>query len=219
MEGGEEIAGSRGGGLIYCPAMYADDRIKDFLESVAAKRPTPGGGSVSALVGSLGAALGVMTARFSSNAEAEQGLDALKNELVALADADAEAYGLVSSAMSLPKDSDDTKRRRKEALQAALGDASEVPLKGMAMCAKGLDLLAVLGPSCNKHLVSDLAAACGFLWAALEGCGENVRINSGSLSDKARGAALEGERERLQKLGAEARDRVRKAVEKVYAGK
>lgn len=209
----------RRGGLLYCPAMYADDRIKDFLESVAAKRPTPGGGSVSAVVGALGAALGVMTARFSSHAEAEQGLDALKNELVALADADAEAYGLVSSAMSLPKDSDDTKRRRKEALQAALADAAEVPLKGMGMCAKGLDLLAALASACNKHLVSDLAGACGFLWAALEGCGENVRINAGSLADKPRGAALEAERARLQKLGADARDRVRKAVESVYAGK
>ena len=199
--------------------MYADDKIKDFLESVAAKRPTPGGGSVSAVVGSLGAALGVMTARFSGDAEAEQGLDGLKGELVALADADAEAYGMVSSAMSLPKDSEDTKRRRKAALQSALSDASEVPLRGMGMCVKGLDLLAVLGPKCNKHLVSDLAGACGFLWAALEGCGENVRINAGSLADKERGAKLEAERTRLQAAGAAARDRVRKAVESVYAGK
>jgi formiminotetrahydrofolate cyclodeaminase len=199
--------------------MYADDRIKDFLEAVAAKRPTPGGGSVSAVVGSLGAALGVMTARFSDDAESEQALDVLKGELVALADADAEAYGLVASAMSLPKDSDDTKRRRKAALQTALGDASEVPLKGMAMCAKGLDVLAGLAGKCNKHLVSDLAGACGFLWAALEGCGENVKINAGSLSDKERRARLEAERARLLAAGAEARARVGRAVEAVYAAK
>jgi formiminotetrahydrofolate cyclodeaminase len=199
--------------------MFADDRIKDFLEAVAAKRPTPGGGSVSAIVGSLGAALGVMTARFSDDAEAEQALDVLKNELAALSDADAEAYGLVSSAMSLPKDSDDTKRRRKAALQTALGDASEVPLKGMAMCAKGLDVLAALAPKCNKHLVSDLAGACGFLWAALEGCGENVRINAGSIADKDRRAQLEADRARLLAAGADARVRVAKAVESVYAGK
>lgn len=199
--------------------MYADDRIKDFLEAVAAKRPTPGGGSVSAVVGSLGAALGVMTARFSDDGEAEQALDVLKGELIALADADAEAYGLVASAMSLPKDSEETKRRRKTALQTALGDASEVPLKGMAMCAKGLDVLASLGAKCNKHLVSDLAAACGFLWAALEGCGENVKINAGSLVDKERRARLEAERTRLLASGAEARARVAKAVEAVYAAK
>ena len=199
--------------------MYADDRIKDFLEAVAAKRPTPGGGSVSAVVGSLAAALGVMTARFSDDAESEQALDLLKGELVALADADAEAYGLVASAMSLPKDSDDTKRRRKAALQTALGDASEVPLKGMAMCAKGLDVLAVLAGKCNKHLVSDLAGACGFFWAALEGCGENVKINAGSLVDKERRARLEAERARLLAAGAEARGRVGRAVEAVYAAK
>lgn len=199
--------------------MFADDKIKDFLEAVAAKRPTPGGGSVSAVVGSLGAALGVMTARFSDDADAAHALDDLKNELIALADADAEAYGQVSSAMSLPKDSEETKRRRKAALQTALGDASEVPLKGMGLAARGLEVLSALGPRCNKHLVSDLAGAASFLAAALEGCAENVKINAASLVDLERRKRLEGERERLLKAGAEARTRVAKAVEAVYAGK
>ena len=199
--------------------MFADDKIKDFLESVAAKRPTPGGGSVSAIVGSLGAALGVMTARYSEDTDSEATLDVLKNEFAALSDADADAYGLVSSAMSLPKDNEETKRRRKTALQSALADAAEVPLKGMGMAVKGLDVLAVLGPRCNKHLVSDLAAACGFLWAALEGCAENVRINAGSLVDADRRLRLETERSRLLAAGAEARVKVSKAVEAVYAAK
>ena len=199
--------------------MFSDDRLRDFLEAVAAKRPTPGGGSVAAVVGALGAALGVMTARYSADVDAERALDALKDELAALSDADAEAYGRVSSAMALPKDSEDTRRRRKTALQSALAEAAEAPLKGMKLAAKGLEVLSSLGPRCNKHLVSDLASAAGFLWAALEGCAENVRINAASLVDPDRRLKLESERSRLLAAGAESRGNVAKAVEAVYAAK
>ena len=199
--------------------MFADDKIKDFLEAVAAKRPTPGGGSVSAIVGALGAALGVMTARYSEDADSEGALDVLKNDFAALSDADAEAYGLVTSAMSLPKDSEETKRRRKTALQAAFADAAEVPLKGMGLAAKGLEVLAALAGRCNKHLVSDLASACGFLWAALEGCAENVRVNAASLHDADKRLRLESERARLLASGAERRNGILKAVEAAYAAK
>ena len=101
-------------------------RLTDFLEKIASKTPTPGGGSVSAAVGAMGAALGVMTARYSDASDPEHDLDALKDEFLKLVDLDAEAYGQVNSAMALPKTDDDTKRRRKEALQIALGDAAEV---------------------------------------------------------------------------------------------
>lgn len=192
--------------------MFSDGRIPDFLEAVAAKRPTPGGGSVSALVGALGAALGVMTARYSESADAEHRLSEVQAGLLPLVDADAEAYGLVASAMSLPKDSDDTKRRRKAALQTALAEAAEVPLKAMGLAARGLSVLAELGRSCNKHLGSDLAAASGFLWACLEGSSENVKVNAASLADKERGERLQADCARLLADGAGARDAVRKAA-------
>jgi len=177
--------------------MFAEMKLSDFLEKIAAKTPTPGGGSVSAAVGAMGAALGVMTARYSDAPDPEHALDEIKNEFLALVDSDAEAYGAVNSAMSLPKDSDDTKRRRKEALQIALGEASEVPLKGMMLAVRGLKALADLAPICNKNLVSDLAGATTFLESALSGCGENVKINAASLTDKVRRARLEKEHERL----------------------
>ena len=177
--------------------MFAEMKLSDFLEKIAAKTPTPGGGSVSAAVGAMGAALGVMTARYSDASDPEHALDEIKNEFLALVDSDAEAYGAVNSAMSLPKDSDDTKRRRKEALQIALGDASEVPLKGMMLAVRGLKALADLAPTCNKNLVSDLAGAATFLQSALTGCGENVKVNASSLTDKVRRARLEKEHERL----------------------
>jgi formiminotetrahydrofolate cyclodeaminase len=199
--------------------MFAEMKLSDFLEKIAAKTPTPGGGSVSAAVGAMGAALGVMTARYSESTESEQALDELKSEFLTLVDADAEAYGQVNSAMSLPKDSDDTKRRRKEALQIALGEASEVPLKGMLLATRGLKSLADLAPKCNKHLTSDLSAAATFLESALTGCGENVRVNAVSLTDKVRRARLEKELLRLLDEGKDLRAQIRKGVEQVYAGK
>jgi formiminotetrahydrofolate cyclodeaminase len=191
--------------------MFAEMKLSDFLEKIAAKTPTPGGGSVSAAVGAMGAALGVMTARYSDAPDPEHALDEIKNEFLALVDSDAEAYGAVNSAMSLPKDSDDTKRRRKEALQIALGEASEVPLKGMMLAVRGLKALADLAPICNKNLVSDLAGATTFLESALSGCGENVKINAMSLTDKVRRARLEKEHERLMSEGRALAGKVRPA--------
>lgn len=199
--------------------MFPEMKLSDFLEKIAAKTPTPGGGSVSATVGAMGAALGVMTARYSEVTEVEGPLDDLKNEFMVLIDADAEAYGQVNSAMSLPKDSDDTKRRRKEALQIALGEASEVPLKGMLLAVRGLRALSDLAPRCNKHLMSDLSAAATFLESALSGCGENVRVNALALTDKVKRGRLEKERTRLIEEGRNLREQIRKGVELLYAGK
>ena len=199
--------------------MFAEMKLVDFLEKIAAKTPTPGGGSVSAAVGAMGAALGVMTARYSEVTDSEGILDEVKKEFLTLVDDDAQAYGQVNSAMSLPKDSDDTKRRRKEALQIALGEASEIPLKGMLLAVRGLKSLTDLAPKCNKHLTSDLSASATFLESALSGCGENVRVNAHSLTDKVRRGRLEKERARLIEEGRALLEEVRKGVELLYAGK
>ena len=199
--------------------MFAEMKLSDFLEKIAAKTPTPGGGSVSAAVGAMGAALGVMTARYSEATDPEHALDEVKNEFLALVDSDAEAYGQVNSAMSLPKDSEDTKRRRKEALQIALGDASEVPLKGMMLAVRGMKALADLAPHCNKHLLSDLSGAATFVQSALSGCGENVRINAMSLTDKERRSRLEKEHDRLMGEGKALGGKIHQSVEQLYGRK
>jgi formiminotetrahydrofolate cyclodeaminase len=199
--------------------MFAEMKLSDFLEKIAAKTPTPGGGSVSAAVGAMGAALGVMTARYSDASDPEHALDEAKNEFLALVDADAEAYGQVNSAMALPKDSDETKRRRKEALQIALGEASEVPLKGMMLAVRALKVLVDLAPTCNKNLISDLFGAATFLESALLGCGENVKINAVALTDKVRRARLEKEYDRLAEDGKSFGAKIRQTVEELYARK
>lgn len=188
--------------------MLIDNRLSDFVEAVAAKTPTPGGGSVAAAVGALGAALGIMSARYSDATDAESGLEELKAGFLKLVDADAEAYGQVNSAMSLPKGSEEEKNRRKAAVQNALSEAAEAPLQGMKLAVRGLQVLADLAPRCNKHLRSDLLSSAHFLEAALEGCGENVRVNAASILDKARRQALEKEYDRLVAEGRAIRGRV-----------
>jgi formiminotetrahydrofolate cyclodeaminase len=199
--------------------VFAESKLSDFLEAVAAKTPTPGGGSVSAAVGALGAALGVMAARFSEHGESERALDEVKKGLHALVDQDAEAYGQVNSAMALPKGTEEEKKRRKEALQIALAEAAEVPLKGMALGVRGLAVLADLAPRCNRHLVSDLVGAATFLEAAVLGCGENVAVNAVSLADKARRERLEAERARLAGEAGGHRQKALAEARKIQASK
>jgi formiminotetrahydrofolate cyclodeaminase len=197
--------------------MFAEMRLSDFLQKVASKTPTPGGGSVSAVVGSLGAALGVMTARYSDASEAEHALEGVKEAFLPIADQDAEAYGQVNRAQALPKGTDEEKKRRKEALQIALSEAAEVPLRGMVQAVRGLEALADLAPRCNKHLTSDLAGAARFLEAALRGCAENVKINAASIVDQARKAKLQMEQGRLEDRARELCAQITKGVELLYA--
>jgi formiminotetrahydrofolate cyclodeaminase len=199
--------------------MLIDNRLSDFVEAVAAKTPTPGGGSVSAAVGALGAALGIMTARYSDAPDIETGLEEIKGGFLKLVDADAQAYGQVNSAMALPKGTEEEKGRRKAAVQNALSEAAEAPLQGMILAARGLNVLGEIGPRCNKHLLSDLKSAVHFLQAALEGCGENVRINAASILDKMRRQTLEKEHARLVAEGQSARSRILKDLERKPAEK
>lgn len=201
------------------PGMLIESRLSDFVEAVAAKTPTPGGGSVSAAVGAMGAALGVMAARYSNAGDAERALDGIKNALLPLVDEDAVAYGQVNAAMTLPKRTEEEKKRRKEALQNALAEAAEVPLKGMMLALRGLEALRGLAPQCNKHLVSDLAGAVRFLEAALSGCGENVKVNAASLVDAVRRERLLQEQGRLAREGEGLRDRMMRDVQNAHGGK
>lgn len=177
--------------------MLASMKFSDLVEAVAAKTPTPGGGTVAAAVGALGAALGVMTARYSEAVEAETALDGVRKAFLPLAQEDADAYGQFNAALSLPKGTDEEKQRRREVLQNALVEASEVPLRGVMLAVRGLAALRDLAPRCNRHLTSDLVGAAVFLEAAAVGCGENVRVNVPRIADVDRRQRLEAECTRL----------------------
>jgi len=178
--------------------------LSGFVSSVASSTPTPGGGSVSAHVGALAAALAQMVAGLTVgrkkyaavDAEMKQvGLDAadLGNQLSALVEADAQAYTAVSNAYKLPKEPDDAAVRRSEAITEALLGASRVPLDTARACARVAELAAAVAAKGNTNAVSDAGVAALLAEAACRGAAYNVRINVAALEDKSRGASLAAE--------------------------
>jgi len=177
--------------------------LSGFVSSVASSTPTPGGGSVSAHVGALAAALAQMVAGLTAgrkkyaavDAEMKQiGLDAadVGNQLSALVEADARAYTAVSNAYKLPKEPEDAARRTEAVTEALLG-ASRVPLETARACARVAELAATVATKGNTNAVSDAGVAALLAEAACRGAAYNVRINVAALEDKTRGASLSAE--------------------------
>jgi formiminotetrahydrofolate cyclodeaminase len=197
-------------------------RFEDFVEAVAAKTPTPGGGSVSAAVSAYGAALGIMAARFSKGdalAESSARLEEIKGELTQLVDKDAEAYELVHQARGLPKDTDDEKGRRKDAIQNALAEAAQVPLRGMQLAVEALEALRTMTPDVSPYLVSDLGTAATLLEAGMKGCEMNVLINVQSIKSRKLSGALKKESADLARRGKAAAGQVMRHVRKAFEKK
>ena len=178
--------------------------LSGFVSSVASSTPTPGGGSVSAHVGALAAALAQMVAGLTAgrkkyaavDAEMKQiGLDAadVGNQLSALVEADARAYTAVSNAYKLPKEPEEAAARRTEAVTEALLGASRVPLETARACARVAELAATVATKGNTNAVSDAGVAALLAEAACRGAAYNVRINVAALEDKTRGASLSAE--------------------------
>ncbi len=202
--------------------MLKDMKLSEFVDAVAAKTSVPGGGAVAAAASAMGAALGIMAAQYSEGPKAAESIGVLqkhKADLVSFIDADAEAYSKVSAAYGMPKKTDDEKAARKAAIQAALGGAADVPLRAMKASFAAMQAVASYLETVNKNLVSDFAGAILMCEAGLVGCGLNVKINAGLMSDAGRRAALEGEADKLEKDAAALKTSVLSSVQKMYAKK
>lgn len=185
--------------------MYIEKTLAQFASDVAEKTAVPGGGSVSAYASTLGAALGAMAARYTEGdaaARAAGALDGLRARLLEFVDRDSTAYAGVSTAMKLPKKTDEEKARRKAAVQEALAGAADVPLQAMRLAVEALGHLDAYAAACNRNLVSDLVGGALLLSAGLEGCSHNVRVNAGALTDPAKASALEAECAKLLAEGS-----------------
>ncbi len=185
-----------------------DESVGGFLDAVAAATPTPGGGSVAALVGSLAAALARMVAglaRDKKGYEAVQvdlvGIEtkaaSLQERLLALVEKDARAYERVVEAMRLPKGSDAEKASRVEAMQAAYREATLVPIETMEACTEALELAAQALEKGNRSATTDGAVAVLLAEAGLRGAGLNARINLASIKDETFRASTEAKMDRL----------------------
>ncbi|MFP4046433.1 MAG: glutamate formimidoyltransferase [Bacteroidales bacterium] len=174
----------------------AEMTVSDFSDETASESPAPGGGSVSAYMGSLGAALGTMVANLSSHKRAwddrweefsnwaEKGI-ALQAELTKLVDEDTEAFNKIMDAFRLPKQTDEEKKERQNAIQDATRNAILVPYRVMETAYKSLEVIKAMVEKGNPNSVTDAGVGALAVRSAVKGAFMNVRINSNDLDDKA----------------------------------
>jgi glutamate formiminotransferase/formiminotetrahydrofolate cyclodeaminase len=186
-----------------------DKSLLDFADETASESPAPGGGSISAYVGALGAALAAMVANLSAHKKgwdarwkefsdwAEKG-QRCKKELTGLVDADTRAFNGIMAAFGLPKASPEEKTARTAAIQAATKVAIEVPLNVMEVAYASLETIRAMAETGNPNSVSDAGVGALCARTAVLGAWLNVQINAGGYEDKewigkvlARGKELE----------------------------
>jgi formiminotetrahydrofolate cyclodeaminase len=176
--------------------MLTSRTVSEFIDDVSSNSPAPGGGSVSALCGALGTALTAMVCRLTIGKKNYEGVqdemlmslgraDDLRAKLTSLIDQDTEAFNLVMKAFTLPKATEDQKRSRSEAIQAATKQATIIPLEVMKLCERGIEIAATVADEGNVNSVTDAGAAGLILRAGCEGAALNVQINLTTLQDKA----------------------------------
>lgn len=182
--------------------------VKGFAEETSRESPAPGGGSVAAYMGALGAALGTMVANLSSHKPgwddrweefsrwADKG-QALSDELLVLVDEDTRAFNKIMEAFGLPKKTDEDKRLRSEAIQAATLFATQVPLQTMQAAFGAFELCQAMAEQGNPNSVSDAGVGALAARAAVLGAGLNVKINAASLKDRKTADKMIAEAEQL----------------------
>lgn len=207
--------------------LLVDKTVKDFVAQVASNEPAPGGGSVAALGASLGAALTSMVGELTigkkkyealtdeqkaiidGNLAATKPLIAKLNDLI---DADTNAFNDFMSAMKMPKETDEEKAARKEAMQAGLKKAIEVPLDATKTSLEVLKLQKGLALYGNQNAITDAGVGALLACAGVEGAAFNVLINLGDLEDAAYVSEKKAECAKLVEEAKALRDETLKIV-------
>ena len=202
---------------------YAAGRIQDYLADAASNKPAPGGGSISALAGALASSMSEMAANFtvgkkkyaSVQKEIQGCLDTLQKcraMLMELLDADVQAYGAVGAAYGMPKDTEEQKAARAEAIQCALSDAMNVPLDVMRQCRCVADTAAKLVKIANPNLITDVGVSAILAEAACAAAKLNVEVNLKYIEDEAGLSEVRPLVEELAQVTARRRQEVSRAV-------
>lgn len=171
-------------------------QVRAFCELLASDAPAPGGGSASALAGAMGIGLAQMVANltigkkkyaeFEENAkEIQTRAGKLCEELIVSVDKDTEAFDGVSAVFAMPKDTDEEKLSRKQAMQKALKEATLAPYSVMELCLASLETVELGLGKTNTSAASDLGVAALNLKSAVQGAWLNVLINLGGIHDEA----------------------------------
>ncbi|MGL4596697.1 MAG: glutamate formimidoyltransferase [Bacteroidia bacterium] len=185
--------------------------LTHFANETASESPAPGGGSISAYMGALGAALATMVANLSSHKRgwdarweefsdwAEKG-EHLKNNLLALVDEDTHSFNRIMDAFALAKATDEEKAIRTQAIQDATKYATEVPLRVMEAAMASFEVIRAMAEQGNPNSVSDAGVGALAARSAVMGAFLNVKINASGLNDKAIAADFVARGSKIQAL-------------------
>lgn len=181
--------------------LYTDKTCREFVENTAGKTPVPGGGSVSALVGALGAALGRMVGSLTlgkkkyADVQAEmlelaREADSLQAELLELVQADIDIFRPLSELYSMKAETDIEKENKAALLEEALENACSVPISIMEKCGRAIELSKEFAAKGSRLAVSDAGASAIICKSALQAASLNVYINTGSMTNRKRADEL-----------------------------
>jgi formiminotetrahydrofolate cyclodeaminase len=202
-----------------------DETIGSYLGQLAARVPAPGGGAAAALHAAQAAALVAMVARYSNGARYDTDLmarifteaDGLRDQATNLAEADAAAFGAVSAAYQLPKDTYGQKEARSAAIAEALGGAARPPADVIGVAHRLIELAEQLLPAGNRNVITDVAAAAEAARAAAVTARVNIEVNLHGVKDAALKDELKATAGVTDEIIARA-DQIVAAVRKEIAG-
>jgi formiminotetrahydrofolate cyclodeaminase len=189
--------------------MLIELKTVDFVKEVASDKPAPGGGSVAALAGALSAALINMVVNFTVGKEKfkeqeaelkslQEEAEKLQNKLTQYIDEDTESFNLVMEAFKMPKDTDEQKLKRTQAIQEAMKKAAELPLEVAKCCLQVIKFSETVVTKGNPNCLSDGGVGCLMAVAGVKGAIFNVKINLSSIKDKAYKRRIETEIQNLE---------------------
>lgn len=206
-----------------------DMTVRGFVEETSRESPAPGGGTISAYMGALGAALAAMVANLSSHKAgwddrwsefavwADRG-QTLMTELLQLVDEDTEAFNRILAAFALPNKTDEDRLARAVAIEEATLYAARVPLRTMKSAMQVFDICRAMASDGNPNSVSDAGVGALAARAAVLGTGLNVKINAAGLRDRAAADALTTEACAMMAAADEAEREIIKITEEVISG-
>jgi methenyltetrahydrofolate cyclohydrolase len=203
--------------------MLIEETLQGFLDEVASDSPAPGGGSVSALSGAMGAALGAMVCRLTIGKKGYEAvkdqmskymaeLDDQKKALTLLIDMDTDAFCKLMNAFKLAKSTDDEKAVRSRAIQEATKEAIKVPLETCRKCLKVVELCDPIAQKGNTNSITDVGCAALMARAGLEGAAMNVRINLSSIKDEEFKSKVQSELVHMEKMMSEVSKKILETV-------
>ena len=203
----------------------ASKTVSGFLSETASNNPAPGGGSVAALSGALGASLSSMVCNLTVGKEKYNDVqdeikdvlkksEKLRKDLTKLIDEDTEAFNDVIKAFKMPKETEEQKEKRKQAIQDGYKTAAVVPLETAKTCEKILDVAIIVAKKGNKNSITDAAVSALMAKAGVMSAILNVKINLGSIKDETFVKNTSKELDALEKNAENKTNEILKIVEK-----